>query len=75
MAAQKAETEVMDSKMRTTTSKTGVIGSSCSVEIQTLTKQISNLMPMVQGTQNKGGKSKNQRNSYNSGANTQSIVN
>ena len=45
--AQKAKTEVMDSKMSATSSKADVFGSSSSKEIQILTKEISNLISMV----------------------------
>ena len=73
--AQKAEIEVMDSKVSSTTSKAGLGSSSSSEEIQTLTRQIPNLLSMVQGAQQKGGKSKNQGNGYNNRANTKSVVN
>ena len=73
--AQKVETKVMEIKMTVTTCMAVAVGSSSSKEIQTPTKQISNLMSMVQGAKNKGGRSMNQGNSCNHGANTQSVVN
>ena len=75
VVVKKTETEVMDSKVNATTSKAGLVGSSSSEEIQILTKQIFNIMCMVQGAQNKRGKSKNQGNNYNSGANTHLVLN
>ena len=65
----------MDSRVSATTSKAGAIGSSSSKEIQTLTKWISNLMSVVQGAQNKEGKSKNQGSHCNNGVRTKSVVN
>ena len=49
VAADKAETEVIDSKGSVTTSKAGVINDTTQSEIQVLSKQIANLLAMVNG--------------------------
>ena len=69
MAVHKAETEFIDSEGNSTTSKGGIINDSQQTKIPIISNQIVNLLSMVQGSQDKGGKSKGYQ-SQNKGANT-----